>query len=116
MDGFHWYLSYMKFGMGRCSREAQQDIRRHHLTREEGFRLVKLYDHEFPRKHFDWMLKYLHFLEKYFWFVMDHWREQSDVWVKKNGEWVMNFLLSKYFCYFSLIKVNDNIIINKCIM
>jgi len=91
MDGFHWYLSYMKFGMGRCSREAQQDIRRHHITREEGVRLVKLYDHEFPKKHFDWMLKYLDISKEDFWLGMDYWREQSNVWVKKNGDWVMNF-------------------------
>ena len=33
LDGFHWYLSYMKFGMGRCSRDVQTDIRRNHITR-----------------------------------------------------------------------------------
>ena len=33
-DGFHWYLAYRKFGMCRCSRDAQTDIRRHHITRE----------------------------------------------------------------------------------
>ena len=29
----------VKFGLGRCSRDAQQDIRRHHITRDEGVAL-----------------------------------------------------------------------------
>ena len=91
MDGFHWYLSYMKFGMGRCSRDAQQDIRRHHLTRQEGVNLVEKYDHEFPQRYFSWMLSYLDISEKHFWEKMDYWRKQSNAWVKKNGEWVMRF-------------------------
>ena len=35
-DGYHFYLAYMKFGLGRCSRDAQSDIRRNHITRDEG--------------------------------------------------------------------------------
>ena len=49
-DGIHWYQAYAKFGMGRASRDAQQDIRMNHITRDEGVRLVKKYDHEFQRE------------------------------------------------------------------
>ena len=38
-DGIHWYQAYAKFGMGRASRDAQQDIRMNHITRDEGVRL-----------------------------------------------------------------------------
>lgn len=86
-DGFHFYLGYMKFGMARATRDAAQDIRRHHITREEGVALVRRYDDEFPKKHFRWFLDYLNITEETFWEVMDFWREQSKVWKKENGVW-----------------------------
>lgn len=90
-DGFHWYLSYMKFGMGRCSRDVQTDIRRHHLTREEGVSLVRRYDGEFPKEHFSWFCDYLGITEEFFWKVMDSYREVSNVWEKTGGEWKMRY-------------------------
>ncbi|MCG3175903.1 MAG: hypothetical protein MOGMAGMI_00840 [Candidatus Omnitrophica bacterium] len=89
-DGFHWYLSYMKFGMCRASRDAQQDIRRHHITREEGVRLVRRFDGEFPKRHFKWFLDYMGVSEEYFWHVMDGYREKSNVWEKVDGKWRLN--------------------------
>lgn len=86
-DGFHFYLGYMKFGLGRASRDAQQDIRRNHITREEGVRLVRRYDHEFPRRHFQWFLSYLGITEAFFWEVMDYYRDKSNVWQRVNGHW-----------------------------
>jgi tRNA(Ile)-lysidine synthase TilS/MesJ len=94
MDGLHFYMAYMKFGLGRCSRDAQQDIRRHHITRQEGVALVRRYDHEFPKKYFQWMLGYLDITEQTFWDVMDFYRSRSNVWRKRSGEWVMDHLVT----------------------
>ena len=94
MDGLHWYLAYMKFGLGRCSRDAQQDIRRHHITRDEGIALVKRYDHEFPSLYYKWMLNYLEIDEELFWQVMNFYRENSNVWEKKYGEWTLKHVVS----------------------
>lgn len=93
-DGFHFYLSYMKFGLGRASRDAQQDIRRNHITRQEGVALVRRYDHEFPKKHFAWFLDYLGVTEHFFWEVMDFYRKQSNVWELANGQWVLKHIVS----------------------
>lgn len=93
-DGFHFYLGYMKFGLGRCSRDAQQDIRRGHLTREEGVRLVHLYDHEFPARHFRWFLDYLDISEDEFWRVMNLYRDQSKVWEKVGGDYVLKHVVA----------------------
>jgi N-acetyl sugar amidotransferase len=93
-DGFHFYLGYMKFGLGRASRDAQTDIRRHHLTREEGAQLVRLYDHEFPARHFPWFLEYLGITEDNFWEVMDLYRSQSSAWEKNYGQWQLKALVS----------------------
>ncbi len=93
-DGFHFYLGYMKFGLGRASRDAQQDIRRNHITREEGVALVYRYDHEFPKKHFTWFLDYLGITEEFFWQVMDFYRKRSNVWEKVNGQWALKYKVS----------------------
>jgi len=86
-DGYHFYLAYMKFGLGRCSRDAMQDIRRNHITRDEGIALVKRYDDEFPKKHFHWFLEYLGITEEAFWEVMNHYRSHSNAWKMVNGTW-----------------------------
>ncbi len=84
-------MSYIKFGMARASRDAQTDIRRHHLTREEGVAVTQRYDAEFPIKHFAWFLDFANISQEYFWDVCDYYRSLSNVWEEKNGEWVMNY-------------------------
>ncbi|MBI4370279.1 MAG: N-acetyl sugar amidotransferase [Elusimicrobia bacterium] len=91
LDGFHWWLSYMKFGMGRASRDAQTDIRRHHITRDEGVALVRRYDGEAPARQFKWFLDYAGVTEEYYWEVCNYYRSLSNVWEKKNNEWVMKY-------------------------
>lgn len=86
-DGFHWYLSFMKFGMGRASRDAQQDIRRHHITRDEAIALVKRYDGEFPIRFYQWFIDYCDITENELWEIFDRYRELSNVWKKVDGKW-----------------------------
>jgi len=86
-DGFHWYLSFMKFGMGRASRDVQTDIRRHHITREEGVALTRRYDGEFPQRHFQWLLNYLDISEERFWEVCNYYRSLSNVWEEDGKDW-----------------------------
>ena len=78
--------------MGRCSRDAQTDIRRNHITREEGIALVKRYDHEVPKRDLAFFLKYIDKDEDYFWNIINKYRELSNVWEKENDEWVMPYL------------------------
>ena len=92
LDGIHWYQSYSKFGMGRASRDAQTDIRRNHITREEGIALVKRYDGELPKRDLAFFLDYINISEKFFFEIFDRYREISNVWKKENGKWVMKYL------------------------
>lgn len=92
-DGFHWYLSFMKFGMCRASRDAQTDIRRNHITRDEGVRLVRRFDGEFPKRHFKWFIDYMGITEEFFWQVMDMYRAKSNVWEKVGGEWKLKHIV-----------------------
>jgi len=59
LDGFHYYLGFIKFGIGRATSDAAHEIRDGHLTREEGVALVRRYDGEFPAKHLDVFLEYV---------------------------------------------------------
>ena len=36
LDGFHFYLAFIKFGIGRATSDAAHEIRDGHITREEG--------------------------------------------------------------------------------
>jgi N-acetyl sugar amidotransferase len=86
IDGFHYYTTYIKFGLGRASYDAAQEIRSGHLTREEGVALVKRYDGEFPQKYFKEILEYMMITEKQFWDTIDKFRP-DHLWEKKNGKW-----------------------------
>ncbi|MBO06557.1 MAG: LPS biosynthesis protein PseA [Parcubacteria group bacterium] len=93
LDGLSFYLSYIKFGLGRASRDAQQDIRMYHITRDEGVRLVQLYDGEFPKKYFQWYLDYLNINEDFFFEVIDFYRNLSNVWEKRGHKWNLKYIV-----------------------
>lgn len=87
IDGFHYYLSFVKFGLGRATSDSAHEIRDGHLTREEGVQLVRKFDGEFPAKFFDVFLKYCDITEDYFWEVIDSWRN-DHLWGKDaEGKW-----------------------------
>jgi N-acetyl sugar amidotransferase len=87
IDGFHYYLSFVKFGLGRATSDSAHEIRDGHLTREEGVQLVRKFDGEFPSKFFEVFLKYCDITEDYFWEVIDSWRN-DHLWVKDaDGNW-----------------------------
>ena len=95
MDGFHFYFSYLKFGLGRATRDAMQDIRNFHITRDEGIRLVKRFDHEFPIRHYKWMLNYLDLTDNDFNEICNYYRSISNVWKKINGKWKLKYKIYK---------------------
>lgn len=92
-DGFHWYLSYIKFGLGRASRDAQMEIRCGHITRDEGVALVSRYDGEFPKKYFKEFLEYLDITAEHFWEVINSYRA-PHLWEKVGGEWKLKHKVS----------------------
>lgn len=59
IDDLHYYTTYVKFGIGRTSYDAAQEIRSGDIEREEGVALVKRYDGEFPERFADELFQYL---------------------------------------------------------
>jgi N-acetyl sugar amidotransferase len=87
IDPFHYFTTWIKFGIGRATYDADQEIRNGKITREEGVALVKRYDAEFPKKYFKEFLEYIDTTEKEFWEVVDKYRS-PHLWTKgANGEW-----------------------------
>jgi len=86
IDPFHYYTTYVKFGLGRASYDAAQEIRTGKITRDEGVKLVEKYDHEFPQKYFPEFLDYTSLTEKEFHETIDRFRPQ-DLWEKIGNSW-----------------------------
>ena len=90
IDGFHYYTTYIKFGIGRATYDASQEIRNKHLTREEGVRLVHRYDGEFPKKYFHEIMDYLEIEPKDFLELCNQFRS-PHLWKKENEEWKLRY-------------------------
>jgi N-acetyl sugar amidotransferase len=59
IDDFHYYTTGIKFGIGRASYDAAQEIRSGDINREEGVALVKRFDMEFPNRFAEEIYRYL---------------------------------------------------------
>ena len=88
LDGFHYYLSFIKFGIGRATSDSAHEIRDEKITREEGIMLVKKYDHEFPKKYFQDFLDYCNMKEADVYEILDSWRS-NHIWEKRDNKWVL---------------------------
>ncbi|MBF0323943.1 MAG: N-acetyl sugar amidotransferase [Alphaproteobacteria bacterium] len=59
VDDLHYFTTHVKFGIGRATYDASQEIRSGDITRDEGVALVKRYDGEFPERFIEELLAYL---------------------------------------------------------
>ena len=85
IDYFHYYTTLIKFGIGRATYDASQEIRNNKITRDEGIALVERFDQEFPDKYFREFLDYIDFTESDFWKTIEKFRPEH-LWRKdKNG-------------------------------
>jgi len=86
IDMFHYYTTLAKFGIGRATYDAAQEVRNGKITREEAVHLVKRYDQEFPRKYFKDFLEYISLTEDEFHATVDRFRS-PHLWAKEDGVW-----------------------------
>ena len=105
VDDLHYYTTYIKFGIGRATYDASQEIRSGDITRDEGVALVKRYDGEFPERFIDELMEYLSLpaeqfpaasaqfeqplIDKdYFHALSDRFRS-PHLWRKEHGVWTL---------------------------
>jgi len=110
IDDFHYYTTFIKFGIGRATYDAAQEIRNDEINREEGVALVRKYDGEFPERFADEIFSYLSINEKefpiaskmfeqpimvreYFDNLTDSfrsphlWKQENDAWKLRHAIW-----------------------------
>lgn len=66
IDDFHYYTTFIKFGIGRATYDAAQEIRSGDISRDEGVALVRRFDGEFPERFADEIFRYLSIPENEF--------------------------------------------------
>ncbi|MFA5093797.1 MAG: N-acetyl sugar amidotransferase [Candidatus Omnitrophota bacterium] len=86
IDDFHYYTTFIKFGIGRATYDASQEIRNKHLSREEGVALVKKFDGEFPERYFSDVMDYLEIKKEHFLELCDKARS-PHLWKNEGGRW-----------------------------
>ena len=103
IDDFHYYTTWIKFGIGRATYDAAQEIRSGDITRDEGVALVKRFDGEFPERFAEEIFRYLSLDERefpaastqfeqpvmdraYFMALADRFRS-PHLWTKDGGQW-----------------------------
>ena len=84
IDDLHWYTYYIKFGIGRATSDASQEIRNKHLTREEAKVLVKRFDGEFPDRYFGEIMEYIQMDKEEFMTLCDKFRSEH-LWKKTSN-------------------------------
>lgn len=95
IDPFHYYTTLIKFGIGRATYDAAQEVRNGKILREEAEVLAKKFDTEFPKKYFHEFLEYIDTTEKEFWEIIDKHRS-PHLWGKdENGEWRLRHTVVK---------------------
>ena len=95
IDPFHYFTTLIKFGIGRATYDAAQEVRNDKITREEAAYLVKKYDVEFPKKYFQEFLDYIDTSEEEFWGIVDKHRS-PHIWGKnEKGEWQLRHTVTK---------------------
>jgi hypothetical protein len=87
IDDLHYYTTFVKFGLGRATYDASQEIRNKHLTREEGVALVGKFDGEFPDRYFNEVMEWLEMKPEAFFTLVDKFRS-PHLWGKDStGAW-----------------------------
>jgi N-acetyl sugar amidotransferase len=50
IDDLHYYTTFTKFGIGRATYDASQEVRNGDITRDEALALIRRYDGEYPER------------------------------------------------------------------
>jgi N-acetyl sugar amidotransferase len=86
IDDLHYYTTFIKFGIGRATYDASQEIRNKHLIREEGQALVRRFEGEFPDRYFNEVMEFIGMKPEKFHKLCDDFRS-PHLWKRNKNEW-----------------------------
>lgn len=92
IDMFHYFTTLIKFGIGRATYDAAQEVRNGKITREEAVQLVRKYDQEFPQRYYADFLEYIGMNDAEFWETVDQFRSPHLWWRSENG-WALRHVV-----------------------
>jgi N-acetyl sugar amidotransferase len=103
IDDLHYWTTFVKFGIGRATYDASQEIRSGEINREEAVALVKRFDGEWPARFENELMEYLSMNPKEFpvankafdepiltkdkFIAMADRFRSPHLWSKESGEW-----------------------------
>ncbi|MBL4615613.1 MAG: N-acetyl sugar amidotransferase [Magnetovibrio sp.] len=90
IDNLYYYMQYVKFGFGRATRDACRMINNNHMTREQGLKHVRDFDHEYPSHDHEAHLDYLGMDETEFTEIVDKHRN-NEIWTLNGNQWRLNY-------------------------
>ncbi len=93
-DGFHYYLMFIKFGIGRATSDAAHQIRQNIITRDEGVDLVLKFDGEYPKLYEKEFLDYMEMDSITLNQIIDKFR-RPIIWKKDGKDWHLRQQVSK---------------------
>ena len=91
---FHFYMTYIKFGYGRATVDAAQEVRNSKITRDEAIYLIKKFDHEFPEKYAMEFCEYIGITLNEFYKIVDSFRS-PHIWIKNGDNWMLRYDINK---------------------
>jgi N-acetyl sugar amidotransferase len=86
MEWLHYYTHYIKYGIGRTRFDACQEIRSGHITRDEGIKLCKKFEGEYPKRYIDDCFAFMNLTKKEAHQIIDNFRS-PHLWKKKTYGW-----------------------------
>jgi hypothetical protein len=90
---FHFYMTYIKFGIGRATYDAAQEVRNGKITRDEAAYLIKKFDGEFPERYIKEFCAYIDISMDRFHEIVNSFRS-PHLWVENAGEWNLRHSVS----------------------
>jgi N-acetyl sugar amidotransferase len=95
---FHFYMTYIKFGIGRATYDSAQEVRNKKITRDEAVNLVNKFDGELPEKYLKEFCEYINISIEKFHKIVNSFRS-PHLWTKSNGVWKLNHTVSRNGLY-----------------
>jgi N-acetyl sugar amidotransferase len=110
IDDLHYYTTYIKFGIGRATYDASQEVRSGDLERGEAVSLIQRYDGEFPERFIDELMEYLSLpkvqfpvaskmfespiIDRNYLLALSNRFRSPHLWAYENGDWRLRHTLS----------------------
>jgi N-acetyl sugar amidotransferase len=90
-DKFDWlnfHTTHIKYGIGRATYDAAQEVRNGDITRDDGIALIKRFDGEYPEEYVEDCCKYMGITVERYNEVIDQFRSKH-LWKESGGKWIL---------------------------